>query len=266
MNVHLMQTGKVQIDRALALKEKGWHPAPYTGLLRSSKKKCWVPVSTYLIEHQKGLVLLDTGWHEDIRTNQRKHLGTLAHAMFKGVLPVGESIRELLHARGYSEEDLDYVLLSHLDADHVSGLKHVQGASSILVSREEWAVANRGMRYNKTMWKGVPLVTFDFEESGLGPIGKSYDLFGDGSVTLIHTPGHSRGMFSVLLKTSRASMLLVNDTGYSAQSWEELVVPGITVNEKQAKQSLHWVQQQAKQVDYVFANHDPSVKPMTITL
>ncbi|GAK08272.1 N-acyl homoserine lactonase family protein [Geomicrobium sp. JCM 19038] len=265
MNVHIMHTGKVQIDRALALKEKGWHPAPYTGWLRSSKK-IWVPVSTYLIEHQKGLLLLDTGWHEAIRTNQRKHLGTLAHSMFKGVLPEGESIRELLQTRGYRAEDLDYVLLSHLDADHVSGLGHVQDASSILVSTEEWTVANRGMRYNKTMWKGASLITFDFEESGLGPVGRSYDLFGDGSVTLIHTPGHSRGMFSVLLKTSRASMLLVNDTGYCPQSWEELIVPGITVDDLQAKQSLRWVQQQASEVDYVFANHDTTIKPMTITL
>ena len=38
-------------------------------------KKIWVPVSSYLIEHPKGLVLVDTGWHEEIRLNQKKTSG-----------------------------------------------------------------------------------------------------------------------------------------------------------------------------------------------
>ncbi|MGG0537711.1 MBL fold metallo-hydrolase [Priestia aryabhattai] len=34
-----------------------------------------LPVSTYLIEHPKGLVLIDTGWHTDMRDEQVKILG-----------------------------------------------------------------------------------------------------------------------------------------------------------------------------------------------
>jgi N-acyl homoserine lactone hydrolase len=71
MKVHVLNTGKVYIDRALAYKEKTLHPIPFTGWLRGKTKKMWVPVSSYLIEHPKGLILVDTGWHEEIRFNQK---------------------------------------------------------------------------------------------------------------------------------------------------------------------------------------------------
>ncbi|WP_245975471.1 hypothetical protein [Oceanobacillus chungangensis] len=69
MKVHILHTGKVHIDEALAYKKKSLHPIPYTGWLRGEEKKMWVPVSSYLIDHPKGLILVDTGWHEEMRTN-----------------------------------------------------------------------------------------------------------------------------------------------------------------------------------------------------
>ncbi|MDP4171059.1 MAG: MBL fold metallo-hydrolase, partial [Bacillota bacterium] len=128
MKVHVWHTGEVYIDQALAYREKGIHPMPYTGWLRGNEKKMWVPVSSYLIEHPKGLILVDTGWHEEMRTNQKKHLGRLAYSMFKGKLQSGDSISEKLNHFGVTSKEIDYVLLTHLHSDHVSGLKHVQDA------------------------------------------------------------------------------------------------------------------------------------------
>src|SRR5690606_28315647 len=106
MKVHIFHTGKVYIDRALAYKEKSFHPMPYTGWLRGKKTKSWVPVSTYLIEHPKGLILVDTGWHEEIGYNQKKHLGRFAYSMYKGQLPPGESINEKLAALNLKSRDI----------------------------------------------------------------------------------------------------------------------------------------------------------------
>jgi hypothetical protein len=65
--------------------EKSWNPFIKMGCFREESKKLWMPVSTYLIEHPKGLILIDTGWHHDVRENQRKHLGCLSSVYLKPI-------------------------------------------------------------------------------------------------------------------------------------------------------------------------------------
>lgn len=192
IDVRVFHTGSVYIDRALAFREKTLHPMPYTGWFRPKSKKLWVPVSVYLINHPDGLVLVDTGWHTDIRKNQRKHLGFLPSTMFKGQLPAGKAIHEQLKSVGISDTDLEYVVLTHLDSDHVSGIQHVSNAKNLIVSEPEWD-ARGEFRYNPSMWDGVDIDQFGLEEIPYGPYNKGLDLFGDGRVYLVYTPGHSAG-------------------------------------------------------------------------
>jgi N-acyl homoserine lactone hydrolase len=263
MKVHVLHTGKVYIDRALAYKEKTLHPIPFTGWLRGKTKKMWVPVSSYLIEHPKGLILVDTGWHEEIRFNQKKHLGSLAYSMFKGDLPEGDSIAEKLNSLGIKSKDLDFVILTHLHSDHVSGLKHVQDAKKILTSEIEWKAAHKRIGYIKSMWHGISIDTFSLTDIPYGPYKKGYDLFGDGSLYLVHTPGHSDGMVSMLVKMRQGWLVLASDVGYSEKSWEEMILPGITTDKKAAYLSLKWLKDFSKRKDCirVIANHDPAIMP-----
>ncbi len=259
--IHVWHTGSVYIDRSLAFKEKTWHPMPYSGWLRKMANKSWFPVSVYLIEHPKGNVLIDTGWHEEIRLNSKKHLGWLSHSMFKGRLPHGESVKERLNNKKLSLKDLDYVILTHLHSDHVSGVKHVTEAKSILTSEVEWRAAQKGIGYVKNMWKGVSVKTFKFQDIPYGPFKKGYDLFGDGSVLLVFTPGHSKGQVSVLISTKKGWILLASDVGYAEKSWKDNILPGITVSKKDAYKSLMWIKEfsQRKDCRFVLANHDPEV-------
>ncbi len=266
MKVHVWHTGMVYIDQALAFRENSFHPIPYSGWLRGKSKKLWVPVSSYLIEHPKGIILVDTGWHEEIRTNQKKHLGRFAYSMFQGRLNEGDSISEKLSSCGLESEDIDYVLLTHLHSDHVSGLKHVQGAKKILVSELEWKAAHKKMGYIKSMWDGVPIETFKLNDIPHGPFRKGFDLFGDETLFLVHTPGHSDGMFSILVKMEDGWLLLASDVGYSKTSWEEMILPGVTSNKIHAQKSLEWVKEFSTREDCinVIANHDNKIEPQTI--
>jgi len=265
--LHVLHTGKVYVDQALAYKEKTLHPMAYSGWFRSKKKKNWVPVSAYLIEHEKGLVLIDTGWHEDIRIDQKKHLGRIPHSMYKGQLPEGESIIEQLNELGYTDYDLDYVILTHLHSDHVSGLKHVKNAKMILTSEPEWDTAQKDkLRYIASMWEGVNINTFPLEQIPFGPYKQGLDLFQDGTVYLVYTPGHSNGQISVLVKTSKGWVLLASDVGYSERSWKESLLPGVTTSKKKAKKSLEWVKEFSSRDDcyQVLANHDPMITPQVV--
>lgn len=260
-----MHTGEVTIDRALAFREQTLHPMPYTGWFRSTKNRITVPVSAYLIEHPEGYVLVDTGWHTDIRDNLRKHLGWLHSSMYQGRLPQGQSVTEQIAAIGIEPEDLSFVVLSHLHSDHVSGVGLVEDADQIIVSEREWAARN-DFNYITSMWDGISIEPFAFEDIPYGPFGRGLDLYGDGSIFLVYTPGHSKGHVSVLSRTDAGWVLLAGDVGYAARSWEQMILPGVTTSDEEMLASLSWVREYGERDDVVtvLANHDPEASCMTI--
>lgn len=113
-------------------------------------------------------------------------------------LEKGAAIDEQLAALGIKPSELDMVLLSHLDCDHANGLKLVSDAKQILVSEDELRFARNHtpvnlIRYNPRWWRGTKIHPFEWNGTD-GPAGRSYDIFGDGSLVIINIPGHSKGL------------------------------------------------------------------------
>lgn len=267
--IHVLHCGQVQVDIALPFHQQSINPFSYTGLLRSKKHQVKLPVSAYLIEHPKGLVLIDTGWHSDLRDDQIKNMGRLRYMINKAILPKGQAIDEQLQQRGIQAKDLDYVILSHLDIDHVSGLKLVREAKNIMTSEEELQGAQKDrLRYVHHMWEGVNIKTFHMTPSEYGPEHKSFDLFNDDSVIFAHVPGHSQGLVATIIQRNGKFVLLTSDCGYAKKSWEEMILPGVMVNKKKLIASLLWEKHLSQKSSCVeaIANHDPEVKAHTIEL
>ncbi|MCK9301862.1 MAG: N-acyl homoserine lactonase family protein [Bacteroidales bacterium] len=271
IKVHVLHCGQVKVDIGTPFRQKTLNSLAFAGIMRSEKHQVVLPVSAYLIEHPKGLILVDAGWHTDVRNGKQafiKKNGRLIYKASKPILPEGQAINEQLDSLGFCPEDIDYVIITHLDIDHASGLDLVKNAKNILVNDEEWKAANKpGFRYNSIWWKDVNVSTFHFQPSAIGPQDLAYDLFGDGTVLLVSTIGHSKGLTSVLVQHNEQSVLLCSDVAYAQKSWEEMILPGMTVNKREARASLEWVKQMSKNPKCkVFANHDPDVKPQTIEL
>ena len=237
-------------------------------------------MSAYLIEHPKGRILVDTGWHREMspdgvydRKAQIKSLGSLQLYMVnQGRIAKGEAIDEQLAKMGIKPADIDYVLLTHLDCDHANGLRLVKQAKHILVSRDEMEGSRKGLtariRFNSRWWKGVDLDLFDWNGTE-GPVEKSFDLFGDGSIVLVNIPGHSAGLCAVKVKnTDGKFVLLFSDGGYARKSWEQMITSGVCQDKKLQRQSLQWIREQSMLPDCIesLANHDPNVEPHTIEL
>jgi len=269
IKIHVLHTGLVQVDAGLPFHDRFRNPLAFTGLFRSHVNQITLPVSSYLIEHPKGLVLIDTGWNEAVRTSQWRELG-LQVKINKAYLPAGWSIREQLTTLGYTPSDIDYLVLSHLHSDHASGLPLVKDAHHILVSKPEWQAAQHDrLRYIPKMWRDVTLQTFAYQPSELGPFHQSFDLFNDNSIQFVYTPGHSRGLAATLIHgESGQEVLLASDTAYAQTAIDHLYTPGIVINRPQALQSVAWVQQKSRepQILETLTNHDPQVSPHTITL
>ena len=101
--------------------------------------RIWLPVSAYLVEHPKGLFLVDAGLPRTVsptgvedRAAQLRMFGRGWYTLVHSVVAPGQSIGEQLAARGIRPRDLDYVLFSHLDPDHIAGISEVRGAQRLL--------------------------------------------------------------------------------------------------------------------------------------
>ena len=109
---------------------------------------------------------------------------------------------------------------------------------------------------------------FDWNSS-YGPHGKSYDVFGDGSVMCVAIPGHADGLFAVkVVGEDGRFVLLCADGGYGKRSWEDVVLSGIANDRAAQKISLQWIRRQSEDPQCVacMANHDVEVKPQVIEL
>ena len=265
--VYIFHTGKVRVDRAIPLHES--NPLAVTGLFRGKKYKMILPVSAYLIIHPQGNVLIDTGWDTKYATERPKELFGLVDKISAPIIEKGEGVDEKLNKFGFSTTDLKSVFISHMDFDHASGLRLVKNVRDIRTSKEEWEACNKcGFRYINT-WSGIcDVKTFRYQKTGVGPVGESYDVFNDGKILLVHTPGHSNGHFSVLINGDGGYVVLGGDAAYLPESFEKHIIPGFTTNKKLAAKSLDWLIgcKQDDKCKGVFVNHDPTVEEQIIEL
>lgn len=279
IKIHVMHTGKVYVSPALPFKDAKKNPNPLQLSLLSlygRRNRIWLPVSAYLIEHPKGLLLFDTGWHREVSPNgeydriaQVKHMGVGHFLLNQAILPKGESLVEQLVAKNIYPKNIDCVIMSHLHTDHASGLRQLVGAKKFLVSAPELDdTKNFPIRYVSSMWQGINFDTFDFADTGAGPVGKSFDFFGDGTIELINIPGHTSGLTAMKISGGDKSVLLFSDGGYSEKSWREEIPPGTALDENLALNSLRWIGKTSRMPNCVesLANHDPNVIPHEIII
>nr|WP_297709714.1 N-acyl homoserine lactonase family protein [uncultured Butyrivibrio sp.] len=279
IKIHVFHTGEVCVAPDLPFGGDNCNAIKASGVFGKKEDRLWLPVSAYLIEHPKGKFLVDTGWARDVSPNgefdkkaQIKSLGSvMLYEVNQGRIGLGQCIDEQLLEMGIKDSDIDAVLITHLDCDHANGLKQVKNAKKFMVSADEVKFANKitnKVRYYKGWWEGIDLTEFEWNDNQ-GPVGKSYDLLGDGSIELINIPGHADGLYAVKVKNEEGKfVLLFSDGGYARKSWEEQITSGIAADKQLQKQSLAWIREQSLDENCVesLANHDPDIAPHVIEL
>ena len=278
MKIHVLHTGEVRVSPFLPFGGDNCNLLKASGMTTPKEDWIWLPVSVYLIEHPKGLILVDTGWHRDMspegvydKSAQIKSLGSrVLYNVNQGQIPLGEAVDEQLEAMGIKPADLDYVLLTHLDCDHANGLRAVKDAKHIIVAQEELDCARKNgfIRYKKKWWEGVDLQTIEWNGTE-GPAQKSFDLFGDGSIKMINIPGHCDGLCAVkITREDGKYVLLFSDGGYATKSWKEMITSGVSLDKEMQRKSLQWIREQSMDANCIesLATHDTDIKPHVIEL
>ena len=276
LKIHVLHCGYIQVSEtvpygnAIDLKNTGKQ------LLTPAEKRVTLPVCVYLAEHPKGLLLFDTGWCRDIspegvydeKAVRRVLPGHLA-AFYRPWLPTGMAVHEQLAAMGIRPRDLEYVILSHLDPDHVAGLRHLQGARHILLPEDEYFWSCRTVykaRQPRNLWIDYPIERRFYRGSPLGPNRWAIDLFDDESVQLVNVPGHTDGQAAVILRNGKRFVLLAADAAFSPRNWQEGITPGYGFAKKWQQKSLRWIAETAEDPGCaaVLCSHDSAVQPQTI--
>jgi glyoxylase-like metal-dependent hydrolase (beta-lactamase superfamily II) len=246
----------------------------------SEKKEQWVPALSYLVTHPtRGKFLMDTG----VGVGDREgHCDFGVSPLFRVECRAGDGldVGSQLAADGIGPADLSFVLLSHLHGDHAGGLAPLakRGPFRIAVAAPEWSAASRGpLRVldgyvASQLHVDYDVETLDVDAAPYMPIlGPSLDVFGDHSVWLFPTHGHSRGEVSVLLNVAPRPIFLTFDAAHLKANVEREVRPGFAVDDDAATASVKRIAAFAKafpQLQVIYG-HEPSQwsdKPRRVVL
>jgi N-acyl homoserine lactone hydrolase len=235
--VSVISTGTVRIHPEQAF---GTRQPLYWWLVTSRSWTPPRPINVYVIEHARGLVLFDTGQDRASVTDTGYFPGGLTGSLYRRLarFDIGEddTLTAQLAALGYATADVDTAIVSHLHEDHIGGVRELTDAR-ILVSAAEWAELTgpapelRGFLRKHILVPGVhwhQVTAEPTSDPALAPFTASFDVFGDGSLVLLPTPGHTAGSMSLLVRrTGRPPLLLAGDLTYAVELLHLGRVPGV---------------------------------------
>ena len=181
------------------------------------------PVVSFALEHPAaGLVLIDAGLHAS------PNFGRINSLAFAGMKRHG-TVREALVARDLDPEAVALIVMTHMHVDHASGLSQFPGVEVLVCAREWRAAQEDGPRhgYHRPQFEGISPRLVDLAADGEPADGfeQTHDVFGDGSVRLAFTPGHTHGHCSVVVATATGPVLVAGDAIYTLENLRPGRVP-----------------------------------------
>lgn len=184
MKLHCLQSGFI----------KSWRHLLVIGAAEG--ERVIVPIPFFLIEHPQDLVLFDAG--QRVPSSPPDPNGN-----YVVLMTPEERAVEQLRCAGFMPESVTHIVLSHTHSDHVEGLPDLPDVKCYLQRKEAETPAGRALLKDNS------------RKQWLLPAGE-LDLFGDGTIRLLPTYGHTPGHQSLLLSFADGrKILLTADAAYT---------------------------------------------------
>ena len=220
----------------------GYITLPTSYFIGGEEGKTKVPACVFLIDHPDGLALFDTGF-SDRFVGLEKGLGKIVDMPPEH--PVADRLREL----EVDPAQIKWIINSHLHLDHAGG-NHMLPNATVIVQDSEWEFGFSGEDGAYTT------EDFDTGQTVKRIIGE-HDLFGDGSVILLPTPGHTPGHQSARVRTATGEAVLAGDCCNFRRSLDELRMPDQVYHADHYYGSLQRLSALRRAGAQIFFGHDP---------
>jgi glyoxylase-like metal-dependent hydrolase (beta-lactamase superfamily II) len=196
----------------------------------------------YLIKHAQGWMLWDTGLADAIAAmpEGQKPADPKATHWFRP-----KTLASQLDALGVKPADIKFVAVSHTHPDHIGNVEMFPQAMLYVQKAEyDWPGANNAPRFKPEH----PVTKLEGDK----------DIFGDGSVTILSTPGHTPGHQSLLVKLPKTGALVLSgDAVHFKSNWDNRGVPVGNTGQEQTKTSMEKIAGiLAKEKATLWINHD----------
>jgi glyoxylase-like metal-dependent hydrolase (beta-lactamase superfamily II) len=173
----------------------------------------------YLIKHASGYFMWETGVGDALAGNPE---GRGEFTRWKLARTLASQLAEI----GVKPDDIRWVATSHTHFDHIGNVELFPKSMLLAQKAEyEWPAARGGPRFKP--------------EHPVTKLEGDHDVFGDGSVTLLSTPGHTPGHQSILIRLAKMGPLLITgDAAHFQKNWENRRVPSFNTNAQQTLASM----------------------------
>lgn len=177
----------------------------------------------YLIRHAKGLLLWDTGIPDAVAAMPDGMVVANGAIIQRRAKTLAAQLAEI----GVKPADVTYVAVSHTHGDHVGNLPLFPSSTILIQGAEyDWAMTQPTKPAFAATQK-IEKLTGD------------RDVFGDGSVTILSTPGHTPGHQALLVQLPRTgAIILSGDAVHFRDNWENRRVPSMNSNRDQTLASM----------------------------
>jgi N-acyl homoserine lactone hydrolase len=177
----------------------------------------------YLIRHAKGLLLWDTGIPDAVAAMPDGMVVANGAITQRRAKTLAAQLTEI----GVKPADITYVAVSHTHGDHVGNLALFPSSTILIQGAEyDWAMTQPA--------KPAFVATQTIEK-----VTGDRDVFGDGSVMILSTPGHTPGHQSLLVLLPKTGpVLLSGDAVHLRDNWENRRVPSMNVSREQTLASM----------------------------
>lgn len=225
VKLHVLDTGRVNIHRRQV------DPHPRDGLrlpatLLDRRWTGWLAVWSFAIEHPEGLVVVDAGQDPDF---VRAWWDVYVALAVRFDANEADRLEARLNETGLDPGSARHHVFTHLHVDHV-GAGPLPGANVVLNADEWRAGTARGARIRGYTHPGI---------HDPQTVDGDHDLYGDGSIRLLATPGHTAGHQSVLVTPSEGPRVLITgDAVYSETALKTRTIDGVGVDPGRARNSI----------------------------
>lgn len=196
----------------------------------------------YLIKHARGWILWDTGVDDTIAARPDGEVPTDPKAIhWRRPKTLASQLEQL----GVKPSDIKFVAISHTHPDHIGNVEMFPQAMLLVQKAEyEWPGAKSAPRFNPAH----PVTKIEGDK----------DVFGDGSLTIISTPGHTPGHQSLLVKLPKTGALVLSgDAAHFKSNWDNRRVPSINFDKDMTLASMQRIADLlARENAQLWINHD----------